>query len=45
MDLAGPMPSRKGKKKFLVVAVDYFTKWAEAEALAIVTASNVINFL
>jgi hypothetical protein len=45
VDLVGPMPPRKGKKKFLVVVVDYFTKWAEAEALAFVTASNVINFL
>jgi len=45
VDLVGPMPPGKGKKKFLVVVVDYFTKWAEAEALAFVTASNVINFL
>jgi hypothetical protein len=45
VDLVGPMPPGKGKKKFLVVAVDYFTKWAEVEALAFVTASNVINFL
>jgi hypothetical protein len=45
IDLVGPMPPGKGKKKFLVVAVDYFTKWAEAEALAFVTADNVIKFL
>jgi ribonuclease HI len=45
VDLVGPMPCGKGKKKFLVVAVDYFTKWAEAEALATVTANNVISFL
>jgi len=45
VDLVGPMLLGKGKKRFLVVAVDYFTKWAEAEALATVTASNVINFL
>jgi hypothetical protein len=44
-DLVGLMPCGKGKKRFLVVAVDYFTKWAEAEALATVTANNVINFL
>jgi hypothetical protein len=43
--LVSPMLPGKGKKRFLVVAVDYFTKWAEAEALATVTASNVINFL
>lgn len=45
VDLVSPMPSGKGKKKFLVIAVDYFTKWVEAEALAIVIANNVINFL
>ncbi len=45
VDLVGPMPPGQGKKKFLVVAVDYFMKWAKAEALAIVTASNVINFV
>jgi len=35
----------KGKKRFLVMAVDYFSKWTEAAALATVTADNVINFL
>jgi hypothetical protein len=45
VNLVGQMPPGKGKKKFLVVAVDYFTKWEEAEALAFVTANNVINFL
>jgi hypothetical protein len=28
------MPVGKGSRKFLVVVVDYFTKWAEAEELA-----------
>jgi hypothetical protein len=28
-----------------LVAVDYFTKWAEAEALATITTENVIKFL
>lgn len=27
------------------MAVDYFTKWVEVEALAIITADNVRNFL
>jgi transposase InsO family protein len=39
------MPVRKGGWKFLVVAVDYFTKWAEAEALAAITTANIITFL
>jgi hypothetical protein len=35
------MPPGKGGKKFLLVAVDYFTKWAEAEAFATITTANV----
>jgi len=39
------MPVGKGGRKFLVVAVDYFTKWAEAEALAAITTTNITSFL
>jgi hypothetical protein len=45
VDIVGPMPIRKGSWKFLVVAADYFTKWAEAEALAAITTTNITNFL
>lgn len=45
VDIFGPMPKGKGGKKFLVVVVDYFTKWAEAEALAAITTENMIKFL
>ena len=31
--------------KFLVVSIDYFTKWVEAEALATITKKNVHNFI
>ena len=31
--------------KFLVVGIDYFTKWVEAEALAIITEKNVCSFV
>ena len=30
LDILGPLPLGKGKCKFIIVAVDYFTKWAEA---------------
>ena len=33
----GPLPIGKGQCKFIIVAVDYFTKWAEAEPLATIT--------
>ena len=31
--------------KFLVVGIDYFTKWVEAEPLAKITQQNVKNFI
>ena len=31
--------------KFLVVGIDYFTKWVEAELLASITQQNVKNFM
>ncbi|CAL2247008.1 unnamed protein product [Prunus armeniaca] len=35
----------KGQVKYAVVAVDYFTKWAEAEALATITAARIETFV
>jgi len=37
IDLIGPMPTGKGNCKYAVVAIDYFTKWVEAEPLAYIT--------
>ncbi|XP_075650150.1 uncharacterized protein LOC142620711 [Castanea sativa] len=34
LDIVGPFPQATGNQRFVLVAVDYFTKWAEAEALA-----------
>jgi len=45
VDIVGPMPVGKGNQKFLVVAIDYFTKWEEAEALAAITTTNITSFL
>jgi len=41
----GPLPQGKRQMKFLLVATDYFTKWVEAEALAIITEAKVQNFV
>jgi hypothetical protein len=45
VDIVGLMPLGKGNQKFLIVAVDYFTKWAEAETVAAITTTNVTSFL
>ena len=45
LDILGPLPIEVGQCKFVVVVVDYFTKLAEAEALAKITARKVKNFL
>ncbi|GJV50872.1 reverse transcriptase domain-containing protein [Tanacetum coccineum] len=38
IDIVGPFPEGLGKVKFLIVAVDYFTKWIEAKPVATITA-------
>ncbi|XP_019418532.1 PREDICTED: uncharacterized protein LOC109329311 [Lupinus angustifolius] len=44
MDILGPFPQATGQLKFLIVAIDYFTKWIEAEALASITSANIQKF-
>lgn len=41
MDILGPFPLAPGQLKFLIVAIDYFTKWIEAEPLATITSAKV----
>nr|XP_043637957.1 uncharacterized protein LOC122608955 [Erigeron canadensis] len=45
IDIVGPFPQGISKMKFLIVAVDYFTKWVEAKPLATITGQRVINFV
>ncbi|XP_043694077.1 uncharacterized protein LOC122644755 [Telopea speciosissima] len=44
MDMLGPFPKATGGRQFMVVAVDYFTKWVEAEALATICTANACKF-
>ena len=41
----GPLPQGKRQMKFLLVAIDYFTKWVEVEALATIIETKVQNFV
>ena len=45
LDIMGPFPIRRRQLKFLVVAIDYFTKWVEAEPLATITETNIQSFV
>ncbi|KAK2997424.1 hypothetical protein RJ639_025059 [Escallonia herrerae] len=44
MDILGPFPMATGQRRFVIVAIDYFTKWTEAEPLATITASKCEEF-
>ena len=44
MDILGPFPIAAGQRKFLVVAIDHFTKWVEAEPLATITPVKIKDF-
>nr|GEV48128.1 reverse transcriptase domain-containing protein [Tanacetum cinerariifolium] len=45
IDVAGPFPKGPGKVKFLIAAMDYFTKWIEAKVVATITGSQVKKFV
>ncbi|KAK3020962.1 hypothetical protein RJ639_046326 [Escallonia herrerae] len=42
MDLLGPFPMASGQRRFMIVAIDYFTKWTEAESLATITSAKAL---
>ena len=44
MDLVGPLPPSQGGNRFIVVAVEYFTRWIEAKPLAKITSETVRKF-
>jgi hypothetical protein len=41
LDLLGPLPPAQGNLKYVVVAVEYFSKWIEAKPLATITSVTV----
>ena len=44
IDLIGPMPTGHPTFKYAVVAIDYFTKWAKAKPLALISSKKVQEF-
>ena len=45
INIIGPLPPSKKQLKFLIVAIDYFTTWVEAEHLAIITEAKIQHFV
>ena len=45
IDMIGPMPKGCPVFKYVVVAVDYFTKWAEAKPLATISSKKIQEFV
>lgn len=45
MDLVGPLLIDITQKKLLLVAIDYFSKWVEAEAYANIKDKYVTKFV
>ena len=45
MDVVGPLPHIKSGNKFLLVVMDYATKWPEAFTLRNVTTETVVHCL
>jgi hypothetical protein len=44
LDLLGPLPPAQGNLKYVVVAVEYFSKWIDAKPLATITSATVQKF-
>ncbi|XP_072088220.1 uncharacterized protein [Arachis hypogaea] len=45
IDLLGPFPIGPGQVKYLIVAIDYYTEWVEAEPLASISSANCQKFM
>ncbi|XP_076945135.1 uncharacterized protein LOC143616073 [Bidens hawaiensis] len=45
IDIVGAFPEGTGKAKFLVVAIDYFTKWVEAKPLRTIMSEQIKRFV
>ena len=40
-----PFPPASGQRKYIIIGVDYFTKWVEAEPLATITEHQMKKFV
>ena len=45
IDVVGPLPRTKNGNKYIVVAIDYMTKWPEAKAIPTANAQQIVTFI
>ncbi|GJS75273.1 reverse transcriptase domain-containing protein [Tanacetum coccineum] len=45
IEITGPFPEGPRKVKFLIVAIDYFTKWIKAKAVETISGGQVKKFV
>ena len=45
IDIMGLFPLRKKQLRFLIIAIDYFTKWVEAKPVTMITEAKIISFV
>ena len=45
LDIMGSFPISMRQLKFLIVGIDYFTKWVETNALATIIEKNMWSFV
>ena len=45
LNILSPFPRGMRQMKFLVVGIDYFTKWVEVEPLTKITQQNIRSFV
>ncbi|KAL2251337.1 UNVERIFIED_CONTAM: Gag-Pol polyprotein [Sesamum indicum] len=45
IDILGPFPPARAEKKFVIIVVEYFSKWVETEAVSKISEREVINFI
>ena len=45
IDIMGPLPIGRKQYKFLIVAIDYFTKWVKAKPTTTITEAKITSFV
>lgn len=45
IDVIGPLPMTLTRMRYVIVAIDFFTKWVEAKAVSVANAHEITQFL